>query len=73
LLVIEIQAIDGLVQQTYARVSFTVHNQGFGPAQQLIIRVTNKEMFAGPLAETRQLKTLRVGQASREELSVKPL
>jgi outer membrane protein assembly factor BamB len=73
LLVIEIQAVDGLVQQTFSRVSFTVHNQGFGPAQQLIIRVTNKEMFAGLLAETRQIKTLRVGQGSREQLSVKPL
>lgn len=73
LFVVEIQAMDGLVQQTYARVSFTVYNQGFGPAQKLIIRVTNKEMFAGPLAETRQIKTLRVGQTSREELSVKPL
>jgi hypothetical protein len=73
LFVIEIQASEGLVQHTYARVSFTVHNQGFGPAHQLIIRVTNKEMFAGQLAETRQIKTLRVGQASREQLSVKPL
>jgi hypothetical protein len=73
LLEIEVQADEGLVHQAYSRLKFTIRNQGYGRAYQLLIQVINKELFAGQLVETRQIASLRPGQVRQEWLNVKPL
>jgi outer membrane protein assembly factor BamB len=70
---ISVQAVEGLTLQTWSRLKFTLRNQGYGPAKSLIIRVTNKEMFAGTLAETREIALLRPDKVHQRQLNVKPL
>lgn len=73
LLEVEVQADEGLVHETYSRLKFTIRNQGYGRAHKLMIQVVNKALFAGQLAETRQIASLRPGQIRQEWLNVKPL
>jgi hypothetical protein len=71
-LAIEVQAKDGLVYEAFSLVEFAIHNQGYGPARNLLIRMTNKEQFEGQAAQTRQIRLLRPGKQYREALDVRP-
>jgi hypothetical protein len=63
---------ENLVLNAWTRLSFIVHNQGSGPARQLIIRARGGQ-FEGQVAKTRQIMTLRVGQKREDWLDIRPL
>ncbi len=70
-LVVEVEP-DDLILNTWSRLHFVVHNRGFGPARQLIIRARGSQ-FEGQVAETRQIITLQAGQTRQDRLDVRPL
>ncbi len=62
----------GLVLNQWTRVQFSVHNAGFGPAQQLIIH-TDRERFEGQAMATQRISTLAAGAHEMRTLDIKPL
>jgi outer membrane protein assembly factor BamB len=63
---------DDLILNAWTRLRFIVHNQGFGPAHQLIIRARG-DQFEGQVADTRQIITLRADQIREDRLDIRPL
>jgi hypothetical protein len=63
---------NNLVQNVWSTLKFTVHNQGFGSAYNLIIQASG-DQFAGTVAETRQIRALPAGARRTDELGVCPL
>jgi hypothetical protein len=63
---------DDLTLNTWTRLRFIVHNQGFGPARQLIIRARG-DQFEGQVADTRQIITLQADQTREDRLDIRPL
>jgi tetratricopeptide (TPR) repeat protein len=63
---------DDLTLNAWTRLRFVVHNQGFGPARQLIIRARG-DQFEGQVADTRQIITLRADQIREDRLDIRPL
>jgi outer membrane protein assembly factor BamB len=61
-----------LVQRAWSTLRFTVHNQGYGPAYNLIIQASG-DQFEGTVAETRQMRALPAGAKRTDELGVCPL
>jgi len=63
---------EGLVLDAWSRLQFTVRNEGYGPARNLIIRASGDE-FEGQVTSTRQIATLRAGRERTDWLDVRPL
>ena len=71
LVTLEIQH-DGLVASTWSRLRLKVHNQGYGVAKDIVIRVAG-DQFEGQIVETRVLPAVPAGGTLEQELTVKPL
>jgi hypothetical protein len=63
---------EGLVLNAWSRLQFTVRNEGYGPARNLVIRASGDE-FEGQVTATRQIVTLRAGREHTDWLDVRPL
>jgi len=70
LIALEVQH-EGLLLKAWSTIQFIVRNQGFGPAQKLIIHATS-EQFKGDVIKTRQITKLRAGKERRDQLGVCP-
>jgi tetratricopeptide (TPR) repeat protein len=63
---------EGLVLQAWSRLQFTVRNEGYGPARNLIVRASG-DQFEGQVMTTRQIITLEAGRQRIERLDIRPL
>ena len=63
---------EGLVQNVWTRLQFTVRNEGYGPAHNLVIHASGDE-FEGQVMVTRQIIRLGAGDESSDRLDVRPL
>jgi len=63
---------EGLVHNVWTRLQFTVRNEGYGTARNLVIRASGDE-FEGQVMATRQIFTLRAGREHTDWLDVRPL
>jgi len=61
-----------LVLQAWSRLQFTVRNEGYGPARNLIVRASG-DQFEGQVMATRQIITLDAGRQRIERLDIRPL
>jgi hypothetical protein len=63
---------EGLVLNAWSRLQFTVRNEGYGPARDLVIHASGDE-FEGQVMTTRRISTLRAGRERTDWLDVRPL
>jgi outer membrane protein assembly factor BamB len=63
---------EGLVWQAWSRLKFTVRNDGYGPARNLIVRASG-DQFEGQVMTTRQIITLDAGRQRIDRLDIRPL
>jgi hypothetical protein len=61
----------GLELDAWSRLSFTVRNEGYGPARDLVIHARG-DQFEGQVMATRQIATLRAGGERTDWLDVRP-
>ncbi|HRV96904.1 MAG TPA: hypothetical protein P5526_32415, partial [Anaerolineae bacterium] len=75
LLKIEIQTEDNktLVHQGWSQLRLVAQNQGFGPAQMVSVRVTEKERFEGLITRTRKIARVPAGSSETWTVDVRPL
>jgi len=62
---------EGLVLDGWSRLQFSVRNDGYGPARNLVIHATG-DQFEGQVTATRQIATLRAGRKRLDWLDVRP-
>jgi len=62
---------EGLVLGAWSRLQFSVRNEGYGPARNLVIHAEG-EQFEGQVTQTRRIVTLQDGQEQTEWLDVRP-
>jgi outer membrane protein assembly factor BamB len=62
----------GLMLKRWSQLHLVVHNGGYGPARNLVIRASG-EQFEGQVMHTQRIMTLKVGQTREETLNVRPL
>ncbi len=70
LIALEVQH-KGLVLDAWTRIKFTVRNQGFGPARNLVIHASG-DQFEGQVMVTREIAKLRAGKDRYDWLDVCP-
>jgi tetratricopeptide (TPR) repeat protein len=63
---------EGLVLNAWSRLQFTMRNEGYGPAHNIIVRASGDE-FEGQVMGTREIYTLRAGRERTERLDIRPL
>jgi len=63
---------EGLVFEEWSRLEFTVRNEGFGAARNLVIRASG-EQFEGQVMATQRIVTLRPEREHSNWLDVRPL
>ena len=62
---------EGLVLGAWSRLQFSVRNEGYGPARNLVVHAQG-EQFEGQVTQTRRIVTLQAGQEQAEWLDVRP-
>ncbi len=63
---------EGLVLETWSKLELIVHNKGYGPARNLVIRASGDE-FEGQVMRTQRITTLRAERNRTERLDIRPL
>ncbi|MCP4592337.1 MAG: hypothetical protein GY842_16515 [bacterium] len=58
--------------ETWSKLELIVHNEGYGPARNLVIRASGDE-FEGQVMRTQRITTLRAGRNRTEQLDIRPL
>ena len=61
-----------LVFETWSRLQLIVHNKGYGPARNLVVRASGDE-FEGQVMRTQRIATLHAGRNRTEWLDIRPL
>lgn len=62
----------GLVLDAWSQLGFTMHNEGYGVARNLIVRATG-DQFESQVMATRQIAKLRAGGKRAEKINIRPL
>jgi len=62
---------EGLALGAWSRLQFSVRNEGYGPARNLVIHALG-EQFEGQVTQTRRIVTLLAGDEQAEWLDVRP-
>jgi len=62
---------EGLVLGAWSRLQFSVRNEGYGPARNLVVHALG-EQFEGQVTQTRRIVTLLAGDEQAEWLDVRP-
>jgi outer membrane protein assembly factor BamB len=62
---------EGLVLGAWSRLQFTVRNEGYGPARNLVVHALG-EQFEGQVTQTQRIVTLLAGREQSEWLDVRP-